>query len=314
MNFKVVVTKNPSPNNKTNEWYLTCANLPSSLIFTFDIAGTTQDTVTLSSIEIKDPIYQGLDNKILTWDLAANKYHSLEVSYTGKTLSDLPSHSARPIHSFFNVPATLQPGMRARCFDAASKIADEYTRSFMSRINMPIYLDISEGKINAYVIHCELDDPIVDDSSSSASHDMRSSLELRLGEHIGKLRLKEGESPYEEEDVIDLQWLDEIEISNSRYHRKGIATALVRLAIEDLGLNAIGCERHVMGETTAEFSLTEYGEALIASCIDKGIVTGNMCYHVQPSSRISWLLEVDVEASDDGYFSEGVEFVRPGQI
>lgn len=94
------------------------------------------------------------------------------------------------------------------------------------------------------------------------------------------------------------EWLDYIEVDKF-YRGRGIGSCLVKLAIRYLDLNCIPCVKEAQ---QYQYCLTELGEALVASCIKKGIITGDMCYFSTLSKYRSTvdILEEGEEDDDPG--------------
>lgn len=99
-------------------------------------------------------------------------------------------------------------------------------------------------------------------------------------------------------------WLDYIEVDEF-YRGRGIGSCLVKLAIRYLGLNCISCVKEAR---QYQYCLTELGEALVVSCIKKGIITGDMCYFSTLSTYRSTvnILEEDEEDDDPGLDSRDI--------
>lgn len=86
------------------------------------------------------------------------------------------------------------------------------------------------------------------------------------------------EEGYERVDVGRLEiaddWLNNVEVKE-RYRRRGIASRMIRYAVEHLELQQIAC---VTESDAYEYSLTSDGESLIASCLRHRIITPDMCF------------------------------------
>lgn len=121
-----------------------------------------------------------------------------------------------------------------------------------------------ERKIEAFLY--SNDDEISDDEIREKFDDIYAEDDAQLT-HIGEIEV-------EEDDNEGNIWLKQVEVDVD-YRQNGIASKLVVLAVEHLGLACIAC---VQEHSSYVYDLTQAGERLIASCLRNNLIQPNMCF------------------------------------